>query len=301
MPSRKKNPHDALAHVTAEITKLLERGVLPWRAPWNAELAQAMTPGLPLRSTGQPYKGANVPLLWAAQIARGFSRRTWLTLRQANELGGKVRKGEKACPVIFYGAAQPKPSDASASPEEDARRYRFLKLFHVFNVEQCDGLELPAEPAIAASADLPALCDWVKRAGATVRVGGDKAFYAPSIDAICIPPVEAFLSDEYWTATLAHEAIHFTGHKSRLDRLSDYATDRKARAREELTAELGSAIIGATIGLAPYHLEDHATYVADWLSAVREEPRVFFSSAAKAQAAVDWLVEAAGPLDALSL
>src|SRR5215813_8639728 len=102
---------------------------------------------------------------------------------------------------------------------------------------------MPAEPALVASANLPALHAWVKRAGAQIRVGGDRAFYAPSIDAICIPPVEAFLHEEHWTATLAHEAIHFTGHKSRLDRLSDYATDRKARAREELTAELGSAII----------------------------------------------------------
>lgn len=292
MTSTKKNSHDALAHVTAEIGRLLERGVMPWRAPWNAELAQAMTPGLPLRSTGQPYKGANVPLLWAAQISRGYARRTWLTFRQTLELGGHVRKGEKACPVIFYGRAESKSADEQS--EEGQHSYRFLKLFHVFNVEQCDGLDLPVEPTAPAVADLPALHDWVKRAGAQVRIGGDKAFYAPSVDSIFLPHVSAFLNEEHWTATLAHEAIHFTGHKSRLDRLSDYTTDRKARAREELTAELGAAIIGATVGLAPYHLEDHATYIADWLKAVRDEPRAFFGAAAKAQAAVDWLFERAG-------
>src|SRR5262249_47234007 len=148
--------------------------------------------------------------------------------------------------------AEAKQTDRPSA--EEAKTYRFLKLFYVFNVEQCDGLELPPEPTIVMQADLPALSEWVKRAGATVSVDGDRAFYAPSIDAICIPPVEAFLHEEHWTATLAHEAIHFTGHQSRLDRLSNYATDRKARAREELTAELGSAIIGATIGLAPCHL-----------------------------------------------
>jgi antirestriction protein ArdC len=294
MNTRKKNSHDALAHVTAEITRLLERGVMPWRAPWDAELARAMTPGLPLRSTGQPYKGANVPLLWAAQVARGYGRRTWLTFRQALELGGHVRKGEKACPVIFYGRADVKPQ---VEQSEDAQRtYRFLKLFYVFNVEQCDGLDLPAEPSAPPLCDLPKLSDWVKRAGAQIRIEGDKAFYAPSIDCICLPHISAFLNEEHLTATLAHEAVHFTGHKSRLDRLSDYATDAKARAREELTAELGAAIIGAMIGLAPYHLEDHATYIADWLKALRDEPRAFFSAAAKAQAAVDWLVKAAGPL-----
>jgi antirestriction protein ArdC len=297
MTSTKKNAHDALPHVTAEIVRLLERGVLPWRAPWNAELAQAMTPGLPLRSTGQPYKGANVPLLWASQIAHGYSRRTWLTFRQALALGGNVRKGEKACAVIFYGTARANPSDAGPSSDDEARRYRFLKLFHVFNVEQCDGLDLPVEPT-ANAADPPALANWIRTAGAKIRIGGDKAFYAPSIDAICIPAVAAFLSEEHWAATLAHEAIHFTGHKSRLNRLADYATDRKARAREELAAEIGSAIIGAMVGLAPYHLEEHAAYIDDWLKAVRDEPRAFFSAAAKAQAAVDWLVERAGPLDA---
>jgi antirestriction protein ArdC len=294
MTSTKKNSHDALAHVTAEIGRLLERGVMPWQAPWNAELAQAMTPALPLRSTGQPYKGANVPLLWAAQLSRGYARRTWLTFRQTLELGGHVRKGEKACPVIFYGRAEAKMMDAQSS--EQQRTYRFLKLFYVFNVEQCDGLDVPAEPTAPTITNLPALHDRVKRAGAQVRVGGDKAFYAPSVDAIFLPHVSAFLNEGHWTATLAHEAIHFTGHKSRLDRLSDYVTDRKARAREELTAELGAAIIGAMIGLPPYHFEDHATYIADWLKAVRDEPRAFFSAAAKAQAAVDWLMTKAGPL-----
>lgn len=294
MTSTKKNSHDALAHVTAEIGRLLERGVMPWRAPWNAELAQAMTPGLPLRSTGQPYKGANVPLLWAAQLGSGYARRTWLTYRQVLQLGGHVREGEKACPVIFYGRAEAKAAEGSSSDEQ--RVYRFLKLFHVFNVEQCDGLHLPVEPTAPSVVDLPALHDWVKRAGAQVRIGGYKAFYAPSVDSIFMPHIAVFLHEEHWTATLAHEAIHFTGHKSRLDRLSDYATDRKARAREELTAELGAAIIGAMIGLPPYHFEDHATYIADWLKAVRDEPRAFFSAAAKAQAAVDWLLDAAGPL-----
>lgn len=79
----KRTAFDALAHVTAEISGMLERGVMPWRAPWDHAKALALTPGLPLRSTGEPYRGANVMLLWTAQIARGYSKRTWLTFRQA--------------------------------------------------------------------------------------------------------------------------------------------------------------------------------------------------------------------------
>lgn len=296
----KRSAYDALAHVTAEIAKLLEQGVMPWRAPWDSAQALAMTPGLPLRSTGEPYRGANVMLLWAAQIGRGYSKRTWLTFRQALELGGHVRKGEKACPVIYYGQAAKKSSvgDTKTGDDDDAaRRYRFLKLFYVFNVDQIDelpgGFGAEAAPVVAEPC---AIEQWTARAGVRVRIGGAMACYSPVIDVVQMPAREAFLSEEHWAATLLHESVHFTGHKSRLDRLSDYAIDRKARAREELCAEFGSAILGAMAGLAPYHLEDHAAYIANWLQLLRDEPRAFLTAGAKAQAAVDWLIEKAGPL-----
>jgi antirestriction protein ArdC len=297
----KRSAFDALAHVTAEISNMLERGVMPWRAPWDHAKALALTPGLPLRSTGEPYRGANVMLLWAAQIARGYSKRTWLTFRQALEVGGHVRKGEKASPVIYYGQAKSKQDDAGMSATDDrsdaARSYRFLKLFYVFNVDQID--ELPegfGAEVVPVAAEPSAIEQWTALAGVRVRIGGSMAGYAPVTDLVHMPAHEAFLSEEHWAATLLHESVHFTGHKSRLDRLDNYATDRKARAREELCAEFGSAILGAMAGLAPFHLEDHASYIANWLELLRDEPRAFLGAGAKAQAAVDWLIDHAGPL-----
>jgi antirestriction protein ArdC len=297
----KRSAFDALAHVTAEISNMLERGVMPWRAPWDNAKALALTPGLPLRSTGEPYRGANVMLLWAAQIARGYSKRTWLTFRQALELGGHVRKGEKACPVIYYGKAKPKQDCAGKNADDDrgdaARAYRFLKLFYVFNVDQIDELPEGFGAEVAPAAAEPGVIEqWTARAGIRVRLGGSMACYAPVTDLVHMPAHEAFLSEEHWAATLLHESVHFTGHKSRLDRLDNYATDRKARAREELCAEFGSAIIGAMAGLAPFHLEDHASYIANWLELLHDEPRAFLSAGARAQAAVDWLLQKAGSL-----
>jgi len=291
-----RSSQDALAHVTAEIARFLASGVMPWRAPWDRDRALAATPGLPLRLTGQPYRGANVALLWAAQMARGYAKRTWLTYRQALLAGGQVRQGEKACPIIFYGQAG-SDSEAQAPTDAPAKSYRFLKLFHVFNCEQIDGLSPDlgiADKPIMPSA-WPSIYEWVICAGASVRVGGARAAYSPALDAILMPHISAFESEEHFSATLAHESVHFTGHKSRLDRFSDYATDIRARAREELIAELGAAIIGAMTGLAPFHLEDHAAYLDHWLGIVRDEPRAFLSAGAKAQAAVDWLIEKAGP------
>jgi len=293
----KRSAFDALAHVTAEISKLLEGGVMPWRAPWDSERAMALTPGLPLRSNGEPYRGANVMLLWAAQVARGYSKRTWLTFRQALDLGARVHKGEKACPVIYYGQARPKPNESSAENGESDHSYRFLKLFHVFNVDQVDDLPEGFGAEMVVDCAQPcAIEQWAARAGLKVVIGGARAFYSPLTDSVRLPAREAFLSQEHFAATLLHESIHFTGHKSRLDRLSDYATDAKGRAREELCAELGSAILGAMAGLAPFHLEDHAAYIASWLDLVRDEPRAFLAAGSKAQAAVDWLIAKAGPL-----
>lgn len=135
---------------------------------------------------------------------------------------------------------------------------------------------------------------WLERAGADIRFGGVSAYYAPSTDTIHLPPPQAFLTREHAAATAAHEGIHWVGHESRLDTLRGYFTDRVCRAREELRAELGAATIGAMTGLAPHHLENHAAYVADWLTLLKSDPRAFLSAAAKAQAAVDWLIARAG-------
>jgi len=117
-------------------------------------------------------------------------------------------------------------------------------------------------------------------------------------DTIHLPAPQAFSSEDRFAATAAHEAAHWIGHESRLDTLKHYFTDRRARAREELRAELGAATIGAMTGLPPFHLEDHAAYIADWAVLVKDEPRAFLAAAAKAQAAVDWLVAHAGTLGA---
>jgi antirestriction protein ArdC len=285
---------DAAAHVTAEIARFLEQGVLPWRAPWDEARAYALTPGLPLRTNGEAYKGANVLLLWTAQIARGYAKRTWLTYRNAEALGAHVRKGEKATPVIYYGSATPR-TDKPDRNDDETKPYRFLKLFYVFNAEQCENLPEGFAAEIAPTTiNPPAIVHWLTRAGAHIRIGGASAHYSPSTDMIHLPPIAAFRSAEHAAATAAHEGIHWTGHESRLDTLKGYFTDRSLKAREELRAELGAAFVGAMTGLAPKHLEDHAAYLSDWLTLLRSDPRAFLAAAAKAQAAVDWLIERAG-------
>ena len=129
---------------------------------------------------------------------------------------------------------------------------------------------------------------------ATIRHGGDKAFFAPSLDLIQMPPFESFRDAESYTATLAHECVHWTAPPDRANRdLSRYAKDRSERAREELVAELGACFLCADLGIVP-ELEpraDHASYLASWLEVLSNDKRFIFSAAAHAQRAVTYLHE----------
>src|ERR1039458_5258215 len=120
--------------ITERIIALLEKGTVPWRKPWKAQT------GLPRNLVSKkPYRGINVFLLHAMNFESPY----WLTFHQARELGGTVRKGEKACPVVFW--KQLEVEDEVTGEKEKVPMIRF---YYVFNVSQCDGLtNLPA-PAV---------------------------------------------------------------------------------------------------------------------------------------------------------
>ena len=122
---------DIYAIVTEKIINLLEQGVVPWRRPWTSA-------GLPRNLVSKkPYRGINHFLLSASKYVSPF----WLTMRQANELGGHVRKGEESTVVVFWKVDDAKQSTEDLDNEEtDAKtRRRFLlRYYRVFNLEQCE-------------------------------------------------------------------------------------------------------------------------------------------------------------------
>ena len=312
--SRSSSPSDEqrlspAERVTAQIAALLERGVRPWVQPWRVEAPDALA--LPLRACGQAYRGMNVIALWAAALERGFQARHWFTFKQALALDACVRKGERGSFVVFYtelGAKAdgepsgiPVPRARPADGEDAGALRRILRGYTVFNAEQIDGLPeqfavplepvapmVPLTPEGAEDARLSAL---FARLPATIRYGGDRAFYSLAADVIQMPPKVAFDDATLFYATLAHEASHWTRHPSRLDR--DFGQTRfgdPAYALEELVAELSAAFIGATIGLPAEHLEDHAAYIDGWLKALADNPSAFLTAASKAQAAADFVL-----------
>lgn len=288
-----KSRVDVHARITDRIVVDLERGVRPWIQPWSAANGAGRITR-PLRHNGLPYQGINVVLLWSEAVARGFASPIWMTFKQALELGGNVRKGETGTTVVYANRFTRTETDEHG--DEVERAIPFLRAYAVFCVDQIEGLpeHFYARPAApAAPAHRIAHADaFFANTGAVIRHGGDKAFFAPSLDLIQMPPFDSFRDPESYYATLAHETVHWAGAEHRLNRdLSRYHSDRSERAREELIADLGACFVSADLGIVP-ELEpraDHASYLASWLAVLANDKRFIFSAAAHAQRACAYL------------
>lgn len=282
---------DLYTRVTDQIVASLEQGVRPWVKPWSASQPAGQFV-LPLRSNGVPYRGINILMLWGAAIDHGFTGSHWLTFKQALTLGGCVRKGEKGSLVVYASSFSRSETD-EATGDETERDIPFLKGYTVFNADQVDGLpdsfRTPAPP-------LPAGLERIERAeafaiatGATIRHGGNQAFYNYGSDTVQMPPLQAFRDTESYYGTLIHELTHWTGHERRLARSFGKRFGDNAYAFEELVAELGSAFLSADLGLTPEPRDDHAAYIGHWLDVMKGDRRAIFTAASQAQRAADFL------------
>ena len=286
---------DVYARVTDRIIEALEQGTRPWMKPWSAENAEGRIER-PIRHTGTPYRGVNVLLLWGDAIDKGFQSPQWMTYKQAQELGGQVRKGETGSLVVFADRYTKKETDEQG--QEAEREIAFMKGYTVFNTEQIDGL--PAQyqhtprPALPKMELHQAAEAFFTGTGARIRHGGARAFYVPSQDFVQLPPPETFKDAESYAATKAHELIHWTGHASRNDREFGRRFGDNAYAFEELVAELGAAFLCADLGITPDVRDDHAAYLASWLKVLKSDKRAIFTAATLAQKAADTLHQLQG-------
>ncbi len=282
---------DIYNRITDQIVAELEKGVRPWVKPWHAAPAAGRITR-PLRHNGLPYSGINVLMLWTEGLAKGYAAPFWMTFRQALELGAHVRKGEKGALVVY--ANRITRTEEGEDGESVEREIPFLKGYTVFNVEQIDGLPAHyhalAEPPQEPQARIEHAESYFAATGAAVSHGGNRAYYSMTGDHIRMPPFEAFRDPESYYATLGHETIHWTCHKSRLDR--SFGREKwgdEGYAREELVAELGAAFLCADLDLTPEVRDDHASYVASWIEVLRNDKRAVFQAAAHAQRAIDFL------------
>lgn len=283
---------DLYRSITDQIVAELEKGVRPWSKPWDAG-AMADRVIRPFRHNGIAYQGVNVLALWMRSVAQGYGSPFWMTYRQALELGGQVRRGEKSALVVHAGRITRSETDASG--EEATREIPYLKGYAVFNAAQVDGLPghfypAPVAPPDSGIARIAHAERYFAATGAHIDHGGNQAFYAIGADRIQLPPFEAFRDAESYYATLGHECVHWTRHATRLNR--DFGRKRwgdEGYAMEELVAELGAAFLCADLNLTLSIRDDHAAYLASWLKVLKQDSRAIFAAASHAQRATDFL------------
>ena len=283
--------------VTDRIVKSLEAGIIPWEKPWQSPTYAGGSVPRNFR-TGKPYRGVNVMLLWSAPYSAPF----WLTYKQAQELGGSVRKGEKGTQIAFYKRFAGKKDGAEQVeelPEENDKQPRspyMLTSYTVFNVEQCDGLKLPellpaVEPDIfAEDAACKAVVEgWVGRPILQLLSETERrACYRPATDTVHMPARHRFLEPSLYYSTLFHELVHSTGHETRLRRTFGASFGDDLYSREELVAETGAAFLCAIAGIDNAHSARNTTaYLQNWMQQLKGDNRLILQAASAAQKAVD--------------
>ena len=171
-----------------------------------------------------------------------------------------------------------------------------LKYYSVFHISQCPGMKSRFASSVPAHSDLQPdkraeqiLQDYIDRSGVKLKKQqSNKAYYSPARDEIVIPEISQFTDKAEYYSTAYHEAVHSTGHPTRLNRISDIAQfGSETYSKEELTAELGASYLVNAAGLeTPSSFRNSASYIKNWLSVLKDDKRFIVSAAGKAEKAV---------------
>jgi antirestriction protein ArdC len=286
---------DVYRKVTDAIINAIEQGASTWRMPWHTSGRFAFSP---INVTSKkPYRGINTVCLWAAAQAKGYELGEWATYQQWQERKAQVRKGEKATTVVFWkfaNSVSESQDDGEADAPATGSRLLFTRGYSVFNAAQVDGYTPKPEPNQSMPERIEQAEGFFQRIGATVKHGGNQAFYSQATDHIQMPPFAAFREGIGYYSTLAHEHTHWTATVARCNRQLGKRFGDNAYAAEELIAELGAAFTCAHLGLSTEPRADHAAYIATWFRVLKADSRAIFTAASKAQQACDWMIQRAG-------
>ena len=236
--------------------------------------------------SGKSYTGFNTLILGMSRMSQGWSSNEFGTFKSWRRKGYSVAKGQKGTHITYYTSGT--KTVKKDNGQEDTEAYRVLRLYVVFNAELISDytpLDIKDAPEFTANPNT-AMDTLASDVGVDVRnVDLAQAFYAPDPDFVNMPRIEQFQSAEAYACTLGHELTHWTKHKTRLDRNAGYAF-------EELVAEMGSAMLAASLGISPTPREDHAKYLNSWIKELKDKPSSIQKASAKAQASTTYLLNA---------
>ena len=294
MATKQRKPKlDMDAEITATVIREIEEnGNLLWHKPWCG--VPGVLPHNPF--SGTEYRGINPFILNLRAMAEGYDDPRWLTFKQAEANGGEIIEAERKrwTRIVFWKSIRIETGETDAKGEEIVKTIPFLRSFMVYNVAQATGLDLDPIEVPADHDPIEAAAKLIEGMPQrpTIKHGGDRAFYRPSADVVQLPHMGTFEDAEAYYGTAFHELVHSTGHKSRLNRkeIAEIAAfGDENYSREELTAELGAAMLCGTAGISPATIEQSAAYLKGWLRALKAEPKLLISAAGRAQKAADFI------------
>ncbi|MFZ4780297.1 MAG: ArdC family protein [Terrimicrobiaceae bacterium] len=276
---------DIYQTITDRFVEQLKKGTVPWQKPWF---------GVQNIVSRKQYRGINALLLGSTEFQSPF----WLSFKQALDLGGHIKKGEKSTPVIYYKLFDRHDEAGNAIIRGDGRAARvpFIRWANVFNLDQTEGITPPAITAgQSAGQPLEKAAEIVVNAKlCPIHHTGFAALYSPQDDIIRMPPRSSFRSPEDYHLTLFHEMTHATGHSSRLDRegitqAAKFGSERYSK--EELIAELGAAFLSNEAGiLTNLQFENSSAYLGSWIQKFQNNPRMIVSAASQSQRSADFVL-----------
>lgn len=280
--------------VTDRIVEQMNKGIIPWHQPWVG-----CSEGVAISYTSRkPYSFLNQFLLGKPG--------EWLTWNQIHELKGTVKKGAKSRFVVFYQRTEFKEEDPETG-EIKTEVHPILRWYKVFHLDDVEGIkskltetETKAKPGIEPiKVAEKVIEEYVAREKArgfsfvNDRVSGS-AYYSPAKDEVVVPMLSQYAIPEEYYSTTFHEFTHSTMHKDRCDRKSENANSSFGSdnySREELVAELGSAMICNRIGIeCEKAFNNSAAYIQSWLKALKNDPKMIVWASSRAEKAAKYIL-----------
>lgn len=282
MKKNVKEKVDVYTIVTERIIKMLEENKVPWKKPWKSHMPTNMI-------SKKEYRGLNVFMLSLTDYSSNY----WMTFKQVNQLGGKIKKGEKGYPVVYWKYNE---YTKEVDGENVTRKAPLFRYYLVFNLDQTENIpekKIPVINETVKETDSIKLAEEIVRKykdKPTIRHDRKSAFYVLEDDVIHMPPKKDFNTIEDYYSTLFHEMIHSTGHKSRLDRMTKTYFGSEKYSKEEIVAELGASFLCNNCNIANSTIKASAEYIRSWIAALKNDKKLIVQASSKAQKAADYIL-----------
>ncbi len=279
---------DVYAMVTDRILSEMENGNIPWHKPWIC--TGGSNNGAYNYISKKSYSLLNQLML---KHADGY-----LTFKQVQQLGGKVKKGAKSEIVVFWKMLNVEEENADGEKEN-----KLIPLLKYYNVFWIGDTTLQKEDVTPELNDIKPIekaekiiDEYINREGITFsnQFLTDNAYYSPSNDYVNVPSIEQYENVEEYYSTTFHELTHSTGHEKRLARFSSGKVSRfgsEDYSKEELVAELGASALVNHCGIeTEKSFRNNVAYIQSWIKALREDKRLIVSASSKAEKAVNYIL-----------